>query len=160
MLAGAFWKHCIGLWPVQCCSKSIKTTLYRIFSYAMLFGAFWTTLHRFITCAMLSQDCIGFFLMQCCLEPFRQLYISFWPVQCCPKSIKAKLQMISLYAMLSGASQTTLHRVFTCEIKKTSKRMFSYAVLCGVTWVGYTSKTQKYLTPWLQITVTIILKNF
>ena len=133
MLAGAFWTTLHRVMTCASCSKSIKTMLYRIFPYAMLFGAFWTTLHRFITCAMLSQDCTGFFLMQCCLEPFRQCYIAFWPVQCCPKSIKAKLQMISLYAMLSGASQTTLHRVFTCEIKTTLK---SFLMQCCVESLG------------------------
>ena len=41
---------------VQCCPKSIKTKLHRIFSYAMLSGAFWTTLHKGFNCAMLSLE--------------------------------------------------------------------------------------------------------
>ena len=41
---------------VQCCPKSIKTTLHKIFSFAKLFGAYWATLHRVLTCAMLPQE--------------------------------------------------------------------------------------------------------
>ena len=33
-------QHCIKFWPVQCCPKGIKTTFHRIFSCAMLSGAF------------------------------------------------------------------------------------------------------------------------
>ena len=49
-------QHCMGFCPVQCCPKSIKTTLNRIFSYTMLSEASQTTLHRALTCAMLSQE--------------------------------------------------------------------------------------------------------
>ena len=48
--------HYIGVLPVQCCPVGIKTTLNRIFSYAMLSGATQTTLHRILNCAMLSQE--------------------------------------------------------------------------------------------------------
>ena len=58
-------QHCTRFLPVQCCPKSIKTTLYRI--------------------------C---FSVQCCLEPQGQEYIHYLPVQCCPRSIKTTLNMI------------------------------------------------------------------
>ena len=74
--------------------------------------------------------------MQCCLEPLGQYGIGFLPVQCCPKSIKAKLHRIIFYEMLSGASRTTLHRVFTCamlshEYQDNIKQDF---FLCDVVW--------------------------
>ena len=49
-------QHCIGFSVAQCCPKSIKTTLHRNFSYATLSGAFWTTLHKIFTCAMLLKE--------------------------------------------------------------------------------------------------------
>ena len=113
-------QYCIGFWPVQCYPKSIKRTLHSICSYTKLSGASWTTLHRVSSCAIfprvLRQICRGFFLMHCCLEPRWYYCIRFWPVQSCPKSIEANLQRIFSYAMLSGASRTTLHRVLTCAI--------------------------------------------
>ena len=51
--------------------------------------------------------------MQCCLEPLRQRYIGFLPVQCYPKSIKTTSHSIFSYAKLSGASRVTQHRVFS-----------------------------------------------
>ena len=91
--------HYTGFLAVQCCPKSIKTTLNRIFSRAMLSGASWTTLH------------------------------SFFPVQCCPKSIKTTLNRIFACAMLSGdphevfihamllhSPLTTLHRKTICNV--------------------------------------------
>ena len=114
-------QHCIGFWPVQCYPRSIKTTLDRIFSYAMLSGASWAIPHRVFSCpdvvpSVLRQHCTGLFLMQCCLELFGQHCIDFWPAPCCPKSIKAKLYRTFFYAILSGASQTTLHSVFICTM--------------------------------------------
>ena len=71
---------------MQCCPKSIKTELSRIFSYAMLSGASRTTLHRNMTCS------------------------------CCLNCVKKTLHKIFSYANLFGASRTTLHRVFTCAM--------------------------------------------
>ena len=71
---------------MQCCPKSIKAKLHRIF------------------------------FMQCCLEPLRQHYIGFLPVQCCPKSIKETLHRIFTYTKLSGASPVKLQRVFPCAM--------------------------------------------
>ena len=92
---------------MQCCPKSIKTTLNKNFSYVMLSGASQTTLHRFLTCTMLSLE-----------------YMT-------------KLHKIFSYAMLSGTSQTTLHRVLTCamlSVEHMTKlhKIFSYARLSGI----------------------------
>ena len=76
----------VGLCPVQCCPKSIKTTLDRMFSYTKLSEP--PGLH-----------CIGFSAVQCCL-----------------KSSKTTFHWIFSYTKLSEASQTTLHRVFTYAI--------------------------------------------
>ena len=41
-------QHCTRFLPVLCCPKSIKTTLIRIFSCAMLSGDSWTTFTKFL----------------------------------------------------------------------------------------------------------------
>ena len=69
---------------------------------------------------MLRQHCTGFFLVQDYLEPLGQHYRGFWPIQCCPKSIKKTLHRIFSYTKLSGASRT--RKVFakfcsTCTLK-------------------------------------------
>ena len=99
--------------------KSIKTTLNRNFSYAL--------------CCLQSlgwATCISFYL---------------WNV---PKSIRAKLNKIFFCALFSGASRTTLNRLFTwsylpvavqcCSrsIKKTLDRSFS--VQCWLKSLGET----------------------
>ena len=127
--------------------KSIKRRLHRVVwslsclkPYKKLSRASWTTLHKVFSCAMfpqVKQFCTGFFLMHCCLEPLRYYCMRFWPVQNCLKSIETKLQRILSYAMLSGASLTTCHRVFTCfrsSIKAKLHRIFSYTKLCGASW--------------------------
>ena len=81
-----FGQHCIEFWSAQCCPKSIKAKLYRTF------------------------------FMQCCLEPLGQHCIGFLPAQCCPKSIKTTLNRSFSYPMLSGATQTTFHRILTCTV--------------------------------------------
>ena len=72
---------------VQCCPKTLGTTLNSIFSCAMLSGASWTTLHKDFTFA-----------------------------KCCPKTIKTTLNSIFSSAVLSQASCTTLHKDFTCAM--------------------------------------------
>ena len=67
-------------------------------------------------------------------------------MQCCPKSIKAKLLRIGFYTMLSGASQTTLHRVFSCamlpqDYQDNIKQDF---FLCNVVW----SHSQYFIGFW------------
>ena len=48
---GVLKQYCTGFYP-----NRIKVKLNRIFSYLMLLLAFWTTLYRILTCAMLSQE--------------------------------------------------------------------------------------------------------
>ena len=72
---------------MQCCPKSIKTTLNRIFS-----------------CKMLSQEHQG------------KIEQDYLPVKFCPKSINTTLNTISSCAMFSGDSLTTLRKVFTCAM--------------------------------------------
>ena len=90
--------------------KWFQTTLIRTFSCAMLSGASWTTLQRFL------------------------------PVQCYPKSIKAILNRICSCTLLSWASVTTLDRIFTSamlsqDYKTTLNTTFSCALL---SWVSRT----------------------
>ena len=47
MLRGASWGTCTTFLPLECCPKSIRTTLNRIFSCAMLFEASWATAQGF-----------------------------------------------------------------------------------------------------------------
>ena len=63
---GPLGEHCIWLWPVEYCPKSIRTTLNEIFSCALLSAASVTTLHRVFICAtsplenhLLGQLCTG-----------------------------------------------------------------------------------------------------
>ena len=62
---------------------------------------------------MFRRHCTGFYLVQCCLESLGQHCTRFLAVQCCPKSIKTSLNKISSCTLLSGASWTTLLKVFT-----------------------------------------------
>ena len=100
-------QHCIGFCPVQCCLKSIKRTLNKIFSYEMLSGAPWgfdlcnvvprvlrqhdieQEFFFFLHCCLEPQEqhYIGFLLVQCYLEPLVQNYAGFLSAQYCPKSI-------------------------------------------------------------------------
>ena len=49
-------QHCIEIWPVQYCPKSIKKTLHGIFSYTNFFEASYSILHSVFSCALLSQQ--------------------------------------------------------------------------------------------------------
>ena len=62
---------------MQCCPKSIKTTLHRIFSFAMLSGTTQITLHRILTYPMLSQE-YSYAMLS---GPLRQNSIGFRPIQ-------------------------------------------------------------------------------
>ena len=50
--------------------------------------------------------------MQCCLEPFGQHCIEFLTCAISSQEYQGKIAQDFLYAMLSGASRTALHRVF------------------------------------------------
>ena len=45
------WQHCTGFLSMKCCPKNIKRTLNRIFSYAVLSGAWRTTLQKVFFCS-------------------------------------------------------------------------------------------------------------
>ena len=104
-------QHCTKFLPVQCCPKSIRTTLNRIF---FLCNVVWSLLDniaqslylRNVVPRVLRQHWTGFFPMQCCPKT------GFSLVQCCPKSIKTTLNKIFSSAMLCGASWTILHKSF------------------------------------------------
>ena len=92
MLSGASWclvpleQHCTRFLPIQCCPKSMKTTLNKIFP-AMLSRASSTTWHKAFSVTLCNV----------------------------PKKIKTTLSIEKdfSYVMLSAASTTTLPRVFT-----------------------------------------------
>ena len=59
-------QHYIPFLPAQYCPKSIKKTLNRSFSYAMLSGGSWVIIHSVFSCAdvvptVLRQHCTRFF---------------------------------------------------------------------------------------------------
>ena len=83
MLPGVSRTTLRRIFPVQCCHRSIKTTLHMLFSCAI------------------------------CLEALEQHWARFLLVQCCPKRNKTTLNRTFSCVMWSRASRTTLHRVFT-----------------------------------------------
>ena len=102
-LSGASWTT---LHRVSSCAifpKSIKTNLQRIFSYALLLGTSRILLHKVLTCSKLSQEywdkISEDFSYAMLSRASRTTWQGFLPVQCCPKSIKAKL-----------------HRTFWCNV--------------------------------------------
>ena len=74
-------QHCTGFLPVQCCPKSIKTTLNRIFSLCKIVWSLSDIAQGFDLCnvvpRVLRQHCTKFFLIQYCMEPLRQHCIGF-----------------------------------------------------------------------------------
>ena len=58
----------------------------------------------------------GFFLCSVVWSLLDNIPQDFFLVQCCPKCITTILNRILPCAMLSGASWTTLHNVFTCAM--------------------------------------------
>ena len=108
-LCGVYGQHCIGFSAVKFCPKSTKrehcTKFFRTEFWLEHFG----------------QHCIGFspaqdFFMQFELVPLGQYCIGFLPVQFCPKIIEENIAQNFFYKRLSGASWTTLHKVFTCAM--------------------------------------------
>ena len=109
MLSGASRTHGIRSLPVQCCPKSIKAKLHRIFLCNVIWSLSGNIPWGFELCnvvpRVLRQHCIGCFLIESCLEPLGQHCIGFSAVQCCAKSIKTILHRIFSYALLLGASR-------------------------------------------------------
>ena len=126
-------QKCLEYYTVQCSLKSIKTTLNKIFYYAMVPGASGKTFHR------------------------------VFPVQCCLKNIKAALNMTFSSALLSTASRTTLHRVFTCimlsEADKTSQELL-YVQYCSksISWDDIAHK-KAYVVSSLRLETTLHRKK-
>ena len=95
----ALGKRCTRFLPVQCCPKSIKTTLNRIFFLCnVVWSQFENITQSFYLCnvvpKVLRQHWTGFFPVQCCLEALGQHCTRFLPVQRCPRSIKTTLNRI------------------------------------------------------------------
>ena len=105
-------QHCLGYLLVQCCSKSIKTTLNRIFSCALLSGASWITLHKVFACIMLAQWLTDNFyeennLYKVVSTIMGQHCIGALPSQCC-----------------ANTSETTLHKKYLSNIGAERTDMF------------------------------------
>ena len=98
-------QHCLGYLLVQCCPKSIKTTLSKIFSCAMLSETSWVTLHKVFTCAMLAHCQQTTFLSK---KTYIYNAVSIKPGQHC---------IWTLYSQCcSNTSETTLRRKITGEM--------------------------------------------
>ena len=69
-------QHCTRFLPVQCCPKSIKTTLNRIFSCALL------------SLEPQGQHCIGYLTVQCCPRSIKTTLNKIFPVQCCLEPLR------------------------------------------------------------------------
>ena len=101
-------QHCLGYLLVQCCPKSIKKTLNRIFYCAMLSGTSWATLRKVFTCAMLAHCWQTTFLSKrtytmLSIKP-GQHYIWILYTQCCRNTSETTLHKKITGAMLA---QTT-----------------------------------------------------
>ena len=131
-------QHCIELWPVQCCPQSNKTTLNRMFSYAILS---WSISDNItlgfepcnVVARVLRRDWTGAFLIQCCLEHLGHC-VGFCLVQCCPKSIKTTFNRIFVMQWCLkhlGQHCIGFWPVQCCpkSINTTLNRIFSYAIL-------------------------------
>ena len=117
-----------------------------VFSCAMLSGVSSATLHRVFGCATLHRVFVprvlrhywtGFFHVKCFLEALGQHCTMLLLVQCCPKSIKATLNRILFYAMLSRANWTTLHKVLTCAcnvVPIVLRQRWTCAILSWTNW--------------------------
>ena len=98
--------YCTRFLPVECCHKSINTTLDRISSCSMLSGVSSTTLHQFL------------------------------PVQCCSTSTDATMNKIFACAMLFVASWITLDKVCTYAMlsQKYQDNIEQEFFLCIIVW--------------------------
>ena len=115
-----FGEYCTRFLPMQYFPKSIKTILSKMFSCNVVRRFLENIAQAFYLCNVvpreLRQQWTEFFLVQYCLEPQGQYCLGYFPLRCCSKSIKTRLNMIFSYAMLSGNSWATLHKVFICAM--------------------------------------------
>ena len=138
-------QHCTENLPVQCYPKSVKRTLNRFFSCAILSGASsWTTLHKVFTYfpnvvpRVLRQHHTWFFPVECCLEPLGQHYTRILPAKCWPTRVRQHSTGFSPVQCLEPLGQycTRILPVQCCpkRIKTTLNRFFSCAMLSGASW--------------------------
>ena len=111
--------YCIRFWPVQSCPKSIETTFQRIFLMQCCLEPLGQHGKGFYLCnvvpRVLRQNCTGlFYAMLSGASP--TIWYGLWPAQSCLKSIKTTFHRVFSYTKLSGASWTTLQRVFSCAM--------------------------------------------
>ena len=102
-------QHCKGIFLVQCWPSHTKASFYRLFFREKMNMCFGPTLHKLFSWTMLCHDILrqlwfDDILMQCC-EPLRQHSTENFYL--C-NGIKTTLNRTFSYAMLSGASRTTL----------------------------------------------------
>ena len=132
-------QHCTKFLLVQCCPKSIKTTLNRFFlmniAWILLDNIFQGFYFFIIVPKVLRQHRTRFLLVQCCPKSIktklntifflcnvvpkvlRQHWTIFLFVQCCPKSIKTKLNTIFFPVQCCPKSiKTTLNNIFICAM--------------------------------------------
>ena len=99
-------QHFIGYLPVQCCLRSIKTTLNRVFP------------------------------AQYCLEPLRQHCTKLLPKQCCPKSIKTTVQgyfVVQCCLETLGQHCTEVFPVHFC-LENITATFYKIFFMCNVDW--------------------------
>ena len=95
-----FCQHFTRFLPVKCCSKSIRTTLNRVFSVKCCLEPLGQHCKRFLPAMQCCPKSIWTtlnrtFSVQCCLEPLGQHCTRFLTVvQCCPKSFWTTLKRI------------------------------------------------------------------
>ena len=132
-LSGASWTTLHkDILPVQCCPKSIKTTMYSSFVplgqnctrtfylcsvVLRVLRQHWTVfLPVQVVSSLLDNIAQGFYLCIVVPRVLRQHWTVLFPVQCCPKIINTMLNSIFSGTVLSQASWTTLHKGFTCAM--------------------------------------------
>ena len=113
-------QQCTGKRPVQCCLKTLWTTMHRLELYLMLSERFQTTLQKKLLCnvflILLGQDGTGQNSIQCCPRCSRQHFIRKNSVQFCLNTVGTTLHRSKPYAMLSEMIQATLHKKKSCSM--------------------------------------------
>ena len=153
-------QHCTRILPVQCYPKSVKTTLNRNFSCAMLSGASWTSFYKDFTYAMLSEEysdnieqflflcnvvwslldniAQGFYLCNIFPRVLRQHWTGILPVQCCLEPLGQHCARLFVQCCPKGI-KTTLNRKFSCAMLSraswtTLHKDFICAMLSQASW--------------------------
>ena len=132
MLQGASGTTLDRVFPVQCCPRSIKTTLHRIFSCVILSGAHHPRQHCNVVPGVLRKHCSEFFPVQCRQEPLGQHCIGFFlcnavpgvlqqhctgffyffPMQCCLEPLGQHCIEFWPVQCCPKSITTTLNRIF------------------------------------------------